>query len=107
MPDDFDAGVIGMKVGQTKVIGFEGPRLELDEAGKPIMEKFESVVTVKRIVGSKTATMDDEWARTVKPGIETCVRTCANAFGSATRPISCMRRRFLRATNLRNASRAR
>lgn len=70
MPDDFDAGVIGMKVGQTKVIGFEGPRLELDEAGKPIMEKFESVVTVKRIVGSKTATMDDEWARTVKPGIE-------------------------------------
>lgn len=70
MPDAFDDGVVGMKVGETKTISYEGPELELDENGLPVMHGYESVVTIKRIVESRPAAIDDDWARSVKPGIE-------------------------------------
>ncbi len=70
MPDDFDAAVIGMKVGETKTFSFEGPQMETDEDGNPIMDLYETTVTVKRIIDMQPPVPDDAWAKTVMPGVE-------------------------------------
>ncbi len=71
MPDAFDEAVIGMKVGETKTFSFEGPRLETDDDGNPIMDSYESTVTVKRIIDMQPPALDDAWAKTVMPGVNT------------------------------------
>lgn len=71
MPDDFDEAIIGMKVGETKTFTFWGPEMELDADGKPIMKEYETTATVKRILSAVAPELDDNWAKTVKPGIET------------------------------------
>lgn len=71
MPDDFDDAIIGMKVGETKTFTFMGPEMELDENGMPIMKEYETTATVKRILSSVAPELDDDWAKTVKPGITT------------------------------------
>lgn len=70
MPDDFDEAVIGMKVGETKTFAFQGPDIMPDADGNVKMDDYETTVTVKRILESTVPEPDDEWARTVKPGIE-------------------------------------
>lgn len=71
MPDDFDDAIVGMKVGETKTFSFMGPEMELDASGMPIMKEYVSTATVKRIIDSVAPEPDDEWAKTVKPGINT------------------------------------
>lgn len=71
MPDDFDDAIIGMSVGETKTFTFMGPEMELDGDGKPIMKEYETTATVKRILSSIAPAIDDNWAKTVKPGITT------------------------------------
>ncbi len=71
MPDDFDDAIIGMSVGETKTFSFMGPELELDADGKPIMKEYVTTASVKRILSSVAPAIDDNWARTVKPGINT------------------------------------
>lgn len=70
MPDDFDAAIIGMKVGETKSFTFEGPELELGPDGKPIMEKYQTTVTVKRIIDMQPPELDDAWAKTTMPDVK-------------------------------------
>lgn len=70
MPDDFDAAVIGMKVGETKSFTFEGPDIVPDENGNVKMDEYATTVTIKRIIEAKAPEPDDEWAKTVKPGIQ-------------------------------------
>lgn len=70
MPDDFDAAIIGMKVGETKSFAFEGPELELGPDGKPIMKKYETTVTVKRLIDMQPPELDDAWAKTTMPGVK-------------------------------------
>lgn len=69
MPDGFDAAVIGMKVGETKSFTFEGPELELDSDGNPIMEEYATTLTVKRIIDMKPPELDDAWAKTTMPDV--------------------------------------
>lgn len=71
MPDDFDNAVIGMKVGQTKTFSFEGPDIVPDADGNVKMDTYKTTVTIKRIIDSVAPEPSDEWARTVKPGINT------------------------------------
>ncbi len=70
MPDDFDAAVIGMGVGETKTFTFLGPDIVPDADGNVKMDEYETTVTVKRIIDSVAPEPDDAWARTVRPGIE-------------------------------------
>lgn len=70
MPDDFDAAVIGMGVGETKTFTFFGPDIVPDADGNVKMDEYETTVTVKRIIDSVAPEPDDAWARTVRPGIE-------------------------------------
>lgn len=70
MPDDFDEAIIGMKVGETKTFGFEGPDIVPDADGNVKMDSYETTVTVKRIIKSVAPEPDDAWARSTKPGIE-------------------------------------
>lgn len=70
MPDAFDEGVIGMKVGETKTIVYEGPEMELGPDGKPIMKEYVSTVTVKRIIDMQPAELSDAWAKTTLPGVK-------------------------------------
>lgn len=70
MPDDFDAAVIGMKVGETKSFTFEGPDIVPDENGNVKMDEYATTVTIKRIIEEVAPEPDDNWAKTVKPGIE-------------------------------------
>ena len=70
MPDDFDEAIIGMKVGETKTFGFEGPDIVPDADGNVKMDSYETTVTVKRIIRSVAPEPDDAWARSTKPGIE-------------------------------------
>ena len=71
MPDDFDAAIIGMKVGETKTFTFLGPDLAFDENGNVKMDEYETTVTLKRILGARTPAIDDSWAQTVMPGVTT------------------------------------
>jgi trigger factor len=71
MPDDFDAAIIGMRVGETKTFTFLGPDIALDADGKPKMDEYETTATVKRIVASKAPEIDDAWAKTVNPNVST------------------------------------
>lgn len=68
MPDDFDAAVVGMAVGQTKTFDFQGPSFQLNADGSPVMESFTSTVTVKRILTKVAPDTDDAWASRVMPG---------------------------------------
>ena len=68
--DDFDEAIIGMKVGETKTFGFEGPDIVPDDDGNVKMDSYETTVTVKRIIRSVAPEPDDAWARSTKPGIE-------------------------------------
>lgn len=70
MPDGFDEAVIGMKVGETKSFTFEGPDIVPDENGNVRMDEYATTVTIKRIIEEKAPEPDDNWAKTVKPGIE-------------------------------------
>ena len=70
MPDDFDDAIVGMSVGETKTFKFEGPELELDDEGNPIMKTYECTATVTRILGMKAPELGDEWARTTLPGVK-------------------------------------
>ena len=58
-------------MGETKTFTFLGPEMELDADGKPIMKEYETTATVKRILSAVAPELDDNWAKTVKPGIET------------------------------------
>ena len=69
MPDEFDEAVIGMKVGETKSFSFLGPDIALDENGKVKMDRYDTTVTVKRIISSQKPAIDDAWAKTVMPGV--------------------------------------
>ncbi len=69
MPDDFDNAIIGMKVGETKSFSFEGPQTELDANGHPIMDTYETTVTLNRILDMKAPELDDAWAKTTMPNI--------------------------------------
>lgn len=71
MPDEFDEAIIGMKVGDTKTFTFMGPDIVPDADGNVKMDEYETTVTVKRIIEAQVSEPDDEWAKTVKPGIET------------------------------------
>lgn len=71
MPDGFDEAIIGMGVGETKTFSFEGPDIVPDENGNVKMDEYETTVTVKRIIDSVLPEPDDDWAKTVKPGIST------------------------------------
>lgn len=70
MPDDFDAAVIGMKVGETKSFTFFGPDIALDADGKPKMDEYATTVTVKRIITTQAPSLDDEWAKEAMPGVK-------------------------------------
>lgn len=70
MPDAFDEAVIGMKVGETKSFTFEGPDIVPDADGNVKMDEYATTVTIKRIIEAKAPEPDDDWAKTVKPGIQ-------------------------------------
>lgn len=71
MPEGFDEAICGMRVGETKEFSFEGPSLEVDADGKPIMERFDATVTVKRIVKAVLPEVTDEWVSRVMPSCKT------------------------------------
>ena len=69
MPDDFDAAIIGMTVGETKTFHFFGPDVVLNPDGSPKMDEYITTVTLKRIVGSQAPELNDSWASTVMTGV--------------------------------------
>lgn len=73
MPDEFDEAIIGMKVGETKTFDFEGPTFEMDETGNPVMEKYTSTVTVKRLLRDVIPAVTDAWVEKNVPGCSTVV----------------------------------
>lgn len=71
MPDDFDAALIGMKVGETKTFSFEGPSFELAEDGKPAMETYECTLTVLRLINMVSPEITSAWVEVNMPECET------------------------------------
>lgn len=69
MPDDFDAAIIGMKVGETKSFTFLGPDTEFDADGNLKLDEYSTTVTIKRIVTMQAPALDDEWAKGAMPGV--------------------------------------
>lgn len=61
MPEGFDAGVIGMAVGETKTIDYECPGIVLNENNEPEMERYTSTVTVNKLQKLVVPELTDEW----------------------------------------------
>lgn len=71
MPDGFDEAVVGMEVGQTKDIEFEGPGIGVDNEGNPVMERYRSTVTVRSVLTDVVPDVTDEWVRATVPDCST------------------------------------
>lgn len=64
MPIDFDRGVLGMKVGETKEFDFKAPDFDAeDQAERP----FHAKVTVKTIMRKAEPNITDEWVKKFMP----------------------------------------
>lgn len=68
MPDAFDEAICSMSVGQEKTFSFEGPSLERDSEGNPLMETFVTTVKLLAVLKSEKPALDDAWAARVMPG---------------------------------------
>lgn len=71
MPDGFDEAVIGMAVGDTADIEFEGPGFGVDGNGDPIMERYRSTVTVNGVLKEVVPEVTDRWVASTVPDCST------------------------------------
>lgn len=67
-PEEFDKGIVGMEVGETREFSFDMPAF--DEEGNQIVEKVDCTVTVKEAQKKVPPTIDDAWVARHMPMYE-------------------------------------
>lgn len=65
MPPGFDEGIMGMEPGDTRTFTFEGPGLDADN--NPIMEDYETTITLLEIQKEVVPVIDDAWVSANMP----------------------------------------
>ena len=71
MPESFDDGILGMKLGETREFDFSAPTYEFDENGEPTYSEYHAIATVLRLTQLVSPTITDAWVEARMPKVGT------------------------------------